>query len=635
MSTKLNTNELFIAISLRLFRGIAERIANKASRLSDDILKSYMSITPEALVSLTLLISLLTIPIAVLGIYIFLEYQIILALSLLSIPALTFFIGLYTPKFSISNRKAALVDELPFFIGYIAILASGGITLPFALERISNNKLLPASSKEARKVFMQIRLLGINPLSALENIARHNPYNSFSDFISGYVITLKSGGDTRSYLLAKLRDAYEYRALRFKSLIESSSNLAETYMSIVVVLGLVLLVIFTSQSLIAGNQAFSLSNDSIIQSMLFSAVLVPVISVAFIGILNNIQPREPFPFYKPYIFFLAFLPFLLIMIFLSSIIEHIPIDRDMLTNLSNAILSLSYFISSISIDQYLDSIRSIPFISSISIDQYISSISMYLESLANYIITFDKSILSSLPLHIRVSIGLIISVLPAAIIELKHSILKNAIESRLPNFLRDLAEVSKHSISIEKALQQLVDRDYGILTKHVNSIAVGLSWGFPMDRILTRFSNATKSWFAKIVAFILLEIVNVGGKIEALNNLADFSERVAQLEKEKRSSLRLYGIIPYIGAIIPVITIIFMLDIFTNTISTGNRLFISEYDKSILLTGSIIQSFATGIVAGKIGEGSASAGFKHALILTVISLISILTAPMLTDAFNI
>lgn len=207
---KLNTNELLIAISLKLFRDLAERMLNKMPKISDDILKSYMNITPEALISLSLFISLITLPITALGIYLFITYNNMIALSLLPIPLLAFIILVNAPKFSRSNRKAALEDELPYLIGYIAILAGGGITLPFALESMSQNRLLPASAKEAKHMFMQIRLLGMNPVSALESMAKYNPHNAFADFIGGYITTLKSGGDVIGYLLAKLRDAYNY-----------------------------------------------------------------------------------------------------------------------------------------------------------------------------------------------------------------------------------------------------------------------------------------------------------------------------------------------------------------------------------------------------------------------------------------
>ncbi|RMF32507.1 MAG: hypothetical protein D6752_00005, partial [Candidatus Nitrosothermus koennekii] len=621
------------------FKGITHDFIKKTPKIEKEILRSYMNITPESLVSLSLFITFLTIPISILGIYIFINSNNIIGLILLAIPPLTFLIGINAPKFSISNRKAALEDELPYLIGYISILAGGGITLPFALERMSQNKLLPASAKEAMHMFMQIRLLGMNPISALENMAKYNPHDSFADFIGGYVTTLKSGGDVFNYLLAKLKDAYNYRSIRLKSLIEFTGNLAEAYMGIVVVLGIALLVMFTSQGLIAGSSSFGLSNDSIMQSVMFSSILIPMISVAFIGILHTNQPREPFAYNKAYLLFASLIPLIPAMIFLPDLLDILPINRDMfniLADIFSTLIIVSNILINYIFEPLINLLSSLKILTiNIQIDQIADNIAKEITVMADNIRMADKSSLI-IPLHIRTAIGLIISVLPASIIEIKHSMQKRAIESRLPHFLRDLAEISKNSVSIEKALQQLTERDYGMLSKHIKVMSAQISWGFPIDKILARFSNATKSWFSKMIAFILLEIMNIGGgRVETLSNLADFVERVNQLEKEKNSSLRLYGIIPYFGAIISILTLIIMLDVFMNPIGDfENRLTISDEDKSLLLTGSIIQAFATGMVAGKMGEGSVAAGFKHALILTIISLISVFIAPLLTDMFS-
>jgi flagellar protein FlaJ len=43
----------------------------------------------------------------------------------------------------------------------------------------------------------------------------------------------------------------------------------------------------------------------------------------------------------------------------------------------------------------------------------------------------------------------------------------------------------------------------------------------------------------------------------------------------------------------------------------------------VLLSGAILEAWIMGFVAGKMGEGSVAAGFKHAGALVIISLVSI------------
>ena len=63
----------------------------------------------------------------------------------------------------------ALENELPYLIGYITVLAGGGISPFTTLKRISKaDNLFPAAAKEARRILMDIEIFGLDALSALD-----------------------------------------------------------------------------------------------------------------------------------------------------------------------------------------------------------------------------------------------------------------------------------------------------------------------------------------------------------------------------------------------------------------------------------------------------------------------------------
>ena len=73
--------------------------------------------------------------------------------------------------------------------------------------------------------------------------------------------------------------------------------------------------------------------------------------------------------------------------------------------------------------------------------------------------------------------------------------------------------------------------------------------------MLQNFSASVKSWVTRAMAFLLLEVVDVGGGSPRMfTNLADFTEKNAQLDKERRSMIKPYLMIPYVGAIMVVAT---------------------------------------------------------------------------------
>jgi archaellum biogenesis protein FlaJ (TadC family) len=58
-----------------------------------------------------------------------------------------------------------------------------------------------------------------------------------------------------------------------------------------------------------------------------------------------------------------------------------------------------------------------------------------------------------------------------------------------------------------------------------------------------------------------------------------------------------------------------------------------EWIRQVFMTSAIFYSFMVGIVAGKISEESIAAGFKHAAILVIISIIAAEIMPMFISGF--
>ena len=137
------------------------------------------------------------------------------------------------------------------------------------------------------------------------------------------------------------------------------------------------------------------------------------------------------------------------------------------------------------------------------------------------------------------------------------------------------------------------------------------------------------------MAFLLLEVVEVGGgSPEMFETLAEFTEKNRILDKERKSQVRPYIIVPYIGAVLIVITTALMVNLLAGSglsIATGgnNAPFVSPVTNSatsILLTASVFQAWIMGLVAGKMGELNVSDGLKHATFLVAISIITVFIA---------
>jgi len=238
-------------------------------------------------------------------------------------------------------------------------------------------------------------------------------------------------------------------------------------------------------------------------------------------------------------------------------------------------------------------------------------------------------ILSKMP--VALALGLFISVAPAAVVHGKLSSKKTSTEQGVNSFLRDLTEVRKTGLSPEKCIESLSHREYGVFSKELRKISSEISWGIPLKKVMMDFISRTKSWMTQIVMFLLVETVDVGGgTIEMIESLARFNNLTQEVEKEKKSSTRPYIMMPYFAALLLVVTTSMMLGFTTGTIGVAGATPPANMDwiRQIFMTSAIFYSYMVGIVAGKISEESIAAGFKHAAVLVVISIVAAELVPM-------
>jgi len=237
---------------------------------------------------------------------------------------------------------------------------------------------------------------------------------------------------------------------------------------------------------------------------------------------------------------------------------------------------------------------------------------------------------SVIDLPIALTISLFVATAPAAIVHQKLSTHRIQTEQGINSFLRDLTEVRKTGLSPEKCIESLSHREYGVFSKELRKISAEISWGIPVRKVIMGFLKRTKSWMTQIVMFLLVETVDVGGgTIAMIESLAGFNNLTQEVEKEKKASVRPYIIMPYFASLLLVATTTMMLGFTSGTFGAADATPKNmDAVKSIFTTSTIFHSYLIGIVAGKISEESIAAGFKHAAILVLISLLAAKLVPM-------
>jgi len=489
---------------------------------------------------------------------------------LLALPLLILVIGIILPKTAASNRVAGLKIEIPYASMYISTMTSGGLSAYESILRMRRMDLLPNMKEEVKRIDMIVKSQGLDPVKGMEEAAKVVNLKEYKELLLGYASAVKTGGDTLHFLFNQTDSMFRQLSTRIKALGENMGMLMEAY-TIIGILGVLGIFLIYVVGMALPSAGAGLSSA---QFFLFSFIILPMLSILFIYLADAAQISYPSSNWKTYQFFGLFLP---LNLFIGSQLILPPFTEDfiIIPSLFNGLLTLRDFLQ--------------------------------LEN--------------GTEAALGMGVTLILIALPGAIADIYFVGREGKILGGINSFLRDLVETRKSGLSPEKCIDALHSRDYGSFSKYLNEINMKINWGYPLRKIYEEFSEKVKNWLALVNIYLLIDTIEVGGGTErSLETLATFSESTKHLEDEKKAVLMPLTIVPYIGAVLLTGTTILFLQFFVSgggvSVST-----VSLY--KVLLTPLALHSWFLGIVTGKIVGGRVSAGFKHSIVLTIVSIFGI------------
>ena len=581
----MNMRDICYAYFSWLGNGLA-RVFKGAEK---DLDAAYMKVHPEvyfSVVGFTAFVAL-TIPVALavlwfLGLWPSLSFLpgngfIIIPLSALA-PIAIIMLGVIAPKTAASNRISGLKTEIPYASMYISVMASGGLSPYESLLRMRSMDLLPNMQKEVARIETIVMSTGADPVTAMEKAARQVSITEYKELLLGYASTVRTGGDTLHYLYNQTEGMFKNLSSRAKAVGENMGMLMETYtiIGILGVLGIFLMFVIGISLPAAGV------NITPFQFFAFSFAFMPFMSFVFIYAGDAGQMSYPISNWKTYLYTLAFAP---IGIFAGTQI------------------ALPFFSPEFKL-----------------IPQGVELVVFIRKSLG-----FAEGTEAA----IGVSITLILIAIPGLIADSMLVGRDRSIQDGIIQFLRDLVETRKSGLSPERCIDALSGRDYKAFSKHLETINMKINWGYPIRQIYDEFKHNIRNWLALVNIYLLIDTLEIGGgSVESLESLASFAESSKRLEDEKRGLLMPLMVVPYIGAAILTGTTVMFLSFFSGMSGMGVSVAVVELYKT-LLTPLALHSFMLGLVTGKITSGRVSAGFKHAILLTLVSVGGIWAVPYL------
>ncbi|MFC1697123.1 type II secretion system F family protein [Nanoarchaeota archaeon] len=232
------------------------------------------------------------------------------------------------------------------------------------------------------------------------------------------------------------------------------------------------------------------------------------------------------------------------------------------------------------------------------------------------------------------------------------------LEDKFPSFVRDLVATIKTGIPLPKAIMGLSVNDYGELTPYIKKLGNQMEWDISAKSALKTFAQDTESKVIMRAIETVIEAEKYGGNIEeVLTSITSSLTSINKIRNDRQASIQGTIIQNYIIFFVFLIIMVVIRVMIIPYLSQAESTSVSPEVAGLVQTGlsslalnvkiilwpigtffasfaqwltslnglflmmAVIQGLFTGLVGGKLAEGSFRAGLKHSFIMVVMAFI--------------
>jgi archaeal flagellar protein FlaJ len=212
------------------------------------------------------------------------------------------------------------------------------------------------------------------------------------------------------------------------------------------------------------------------------------------------------------------------------------------------------------------------------------------------------------------------------------------IESRLPDFLRDVAEGGRFGMTLAESIVVSSRGRYGALTPEIQRMASQIDWGVPATDAIKLFIDRVDTPLIRRMTSIVIKANDAGGNVADVLEMVAHDARETLLTRNERSiAMSTYTVVIYVSFAVFLVTIFIMNSTFLpKMIEAGSQISDDATDiggvpvmiksdiipqvQLIFIISVVIHAFGDGILAGVLQDGRISNGFRHSFIMLLIGL---------------
>ena len=210
------------------------------------------------------------------------------------------------------------------------------------------------------------------------------------------------------------------------------------------------------------------------------------------------------------------------------------------------------------------------------------------------------------------------------------------IDDGIPDMLSSVSGGVRSGFNLVRSFELAADADLGPLTEQLRIDKVQLSWGLTFEQVMHNQIKRVDSQLAKRTFASLSQASRSGGNIvDVLDAIQRHTSELHSIDKETRNALRPYITTTYIaeGIFLGISVVLidsFFAQIFKSQSQLGGQaggifaglsgLSLPALKQAFVQMG-LVEAVFGGLGAGKLGEASFAAGFKHVIALAVLNIV--------------
>jgi flagellar protein FlaJ len=227
-----------------------------------------------------------------------------------------------------------------------------------------------------------------------------------------------------------------------------------------------------------------------------------------------------------------------------------------------------------------------------------------------------------------------------------------AIERRLPDFLRDVAEAGRFGMTLAEAIVVSSRGRYGKLTPEIEKMAAQIRWGVPATEALRLLTERVKTPAVGRIVSIIRKSSDAGGNVADVLTMVSHDAKENQLTEDERSiAMSTYIAVIYISFLVFLVTIWILNVSFlpkmkeTSTVieesqdeasggaaeASGPGSPLAENIEELIANiqiafyiAAIVHAVGDGLLAGVLDSGKIVNGLRHSFIMLILGFLLLL-----------